>query len=229
VVGYMTGYLAQDISYTVAIGYAAARYLQENHRSVILGYAAGEYAHRSGTSIMLGHHAGYRASDSAASVMIGRFAGAYADRTPSCVFIGPEAGAVEKRDEDTHIPSANDIIRGVYIGARAGADSSDTVDVVLIGTDTAAAPGIQNAVGIGRRAQPAQSNSWHIPDPMKVGFGVSAPTAQLHVTQTVRFEAMPNGVLVTDALGNVSASDALAQALQQIAELRARIEALEAT
>ena len=36
-----------------------------------------------------------------------------------------------------------------------------------------------------------------------VGIGVSAPTAQLHTTGTVRFANYPNGILITDASGNL--------------------------
>jgi hypothetical protein len=99
--------------------------------------------------------------------------------------------------------------------------------VVLIGSGAEAEPGIVNAIGIGRDARPARSNSWHIADKLDLGLGTAQPTAQLHTTRGVRFEGLQSGVLVTDDSGNVSASSLLAEALKEIEFLKARIAALE--
>jgi hypothetical protein len=90
-----------------------------------------------------------------------------------------------------------------------------------------AVPGVVNAIGIGRGAKPVQDNSWHIPEALNVGVGTAAPTAQLHTTKDVRFEALKDGVLIVDTNGNVTASNLLSETLREIEALKARIAALE--
>lgn len=215
--GSSAGYEAQDIDFSMLFGYAAGRSIKNNKYSIIAGYAAGEYAHRSDNSLMNGAFAGYQAEDSSHSVMIGRDAGMFANKAPSSIMIGFATGR-----------GANNTKNSVFIGKNAGKTAAQTKDVVLIGTSTDAEPGIENAVGIGRGANPSRSNTWHIPDPLNVGIGTSAPIAQLHTTRNVIFAGLPNGVLITDKTGNVSASPLLNDALQQIAILKARLDALEA-
>ena len=216
-IGGSAGYAADTVDHSIFLGYAAGRSIRDNKQSVIAGYAAGERAHRAHQSVMAGPLAGYAANDSPRSVMIGQDAGLYAEQAPAAIMIGPAAGQ-----------SARNATNPVFIGANAGKAAANTADVVLIGTSADAEPGITNAVGIGRGANPARSNTWHIPEALKLGVGTSAPTAQLHTTRNVRFAALANGVLVTDRAGNVSASSLLNEALKEIARLKVRVEALEA-
>lgn len=215
--GASAGYGAKNVDHSIFFGYAAGRWIKDSKFSIIAGYAAGEYAHHSHNSVMTGAFAGYQADGSPRSVMIGRDAGMFANKAVSSIMIGHAAGR-----------AASNVANPVFLGVGAGRAAANTTDVVLIGTLADAEPGIQNAVGIGRGANPSHSNTWHIPESLDVGVGTSAPTSQLHTTRDVRFAALPNGVLVTDQVGNVSASSLLDDALKQIADLTARVDALEA-
>jgi hypothetical protein len=215
-IGNSTGYAAKNIDYSVLLGYAAGRFVKNSSYGLFTGYAAGEYADLSDHSILAGAFAGYRANNSPRSLFIGRDAGMYADHAPGSIMIGLAAGR-----------SAQGAVNPVFIGVGAGSVAARTTDVVLIGTGTQAQPGIENAVGIGRDANPRQSNTWHIPEPMNVGIGTATPTAQLHTTRGVRFEALKNGVLVADNEGNISASDELRTALIEIAKLKKELDELK--
>ena len=206
IIGLAAGYASVSINYSTLIGYAAGRAITGNTYSQIIGYAAGEYANNSHLSNFIGHHAGYKASDSASSVMVGRFAGAWADHSPESVFIGSHAGGVEKLDAQTEIPSAHHVVSGIYIGAGAGKDSVNTTDVILVGTNSKADSGVENAIALGKDAHATVSNSMNVPVLRRTG----------------------GGVLVVDDNGNITPSDQLATALATIAALTARIEALEA-
>ena len=204
--GFASGYYAKtSVKYSTLIGYAAARFADNNTYSNIIGYAAGSYSHRSHQSVLIGMHSGYRANDSDSLITIGRFAGAWADNSPHSVMIGYQAGGVEKLDAQTEVASAHHVARGVYIGAGAGKDSAATADVVLIGTDTSAAANIENAIALGKGARVTQSNTMSVPVLKREG----------------------GGVLEVDASGNVAPTDRLAQALAMIADLQARVAALE--
>lgn len=204
--GFSPGYFAKtSVKYSTLIGYAAARFVDNNTYSNIIGYAAGSYSHRSHQSVLIGMHSGYRANDSDSLVTVGRFAGAWADNSPHSIMIGYQAGGVEKLDAQVEIPSARHVRRGVYIGAGAGKESANTTDVVLIGTDTSATTGVENAIALGKGARATQSNSMNVPV-LKRDSG---------------------GVLEVDANGNVAPTDRLAQALAAIAALQARVTALE--
>ena len=215
--GASAGYGAQNVDNSMFFGYAAGRWIKDNKFSIISGYAAGEYAHRSHNSVMAGAFAGYQADGSPRSVMIGRDAGMFANKAVSSIMIGHSAGR-----------AASNVANPVFLGVGAGRAAANTTDIVLIGTLADAEPGIENAVGIGRGANPSRSNTWHIPESLDVGVGTSTPTSQLHTTRDVRFAALPNGVLVTDEAGNVRASSQLDDALKKIADLAARVDALEA-
>ena len=65
---------------------------------------------------------------------------------------------------------------------------------------------LTNATAIGANALVTASNSLVLGNAANVGIGVSAPTAQLHTTGTVRFATFGAGTLMTDASGNVSVS-----------------------
>jgi hypothetical protein len=116
------------------------------------------------------------------------------------VFVGPWAGGVEVLDavHDAGTPSAEYVESGIYIGAHAGAASSHTTDVILIGTNSSADNGVVNAIGLGKDAHVTVSNSMNVPVLKRVG----------------------GGVLVVDDAGNVTSSSALA-------DLLARVTALE--
>lgn len=208
--GVAAGYWSRSVNYSFVAGYAAGREIGHNNASTgntysqILGYAAAEYADDSHYSNFIGMHAGYRANASAESVMIGKFAGAFANNSPQSVMIGPQAGGVYKVDADP-TPSAGHVTRGIYIGAASGKDSSSTTDVVLIGTNTKADAGVENAIALGTDAHATASNSMNVPVLKRTG----------------------GGVLVVDDSGNITSSDQLAQALAAIADLQARITALE--
>lgn len=216
-IGGSTGYEASDVDYSTFMGYAAGRFVKGNHYSFQAGYAAGEYSNNSHSSVLIGTFAGYESWDSPRSVMLGNDAGEYSGGSPSSVFVGDNAGK-----------NAKNAVNSVYLGRWAGGWSNDTKDVILIGSGVNAAPGVENAIGIGRGANPTHSNTWHIPEEIMVGVGTQEPTAQLDITRDVRLRAMPSGVLVTDDEGNVSASDALAAALAKIDALEERIARLEA-
>jgi hypothetical protein len=178
-IGIAAAYFAKRVKFTIAVGYVAIRYATDLAYAVIMGYAAGEYAHRSTRLVAIGHHAGYRASDSAKSVMIGGMAGAFANDSPHSVMIGPEAGGVDKTDEQTSIPSAHHVTRGVYIGSGAGKASANTTDAVLIGTNTSAVDGLTNVVAIGKDAQATANNQFVIAPSLDVLFGVGGVPASL--------------------------------------------------
>lgn len=204
--GLASGYFANGVSYSFIGGYASGRFAQDNTYSVLIGYACGEYSDRSQRCVMLGHHSGYRANDSENIVTIGRFAGGWADHSTDSVFVGFEAGGVEKMDAQTEVPSAHDVVRGVYIGRGAGKDSATTTDVVLIGTGTKADADVTNAIGLGKDAHCTVSNSMNVPVLARTG----------------------GGVLEVDAAGNVTPHETtVAALLATIAALTARIEALE--
>ena len=205
-IGLSCGYQANEIRYGVWGGYAAARFTNSNTYSVGLGYAVGEYSDRSHASVMAGLFAGYKANDSMNLVSIGRFAGGWANNSPDSVMIGPFAGGAEKHDGEDHIQSANHVVRGIYIGLQAGKDSSNTTDVILIGSNTRSNPDVRNAIGLGRDANVTLSNSMNVPVLKKAG----------------------GGVLVVNDVGDVTASDQLKDALAAIASLKARVDALEA-
>jgi hypothetical protein len=204
--GFASGYFAKtSVKYSTLIGYAAARFADNNTYSNIVGYAAGSYSHRSHQSVLIGMHSGYRASDSNSLVTIGRFAGAWADNSPQSVMIGDQAGGIEKLDAQTDVASAHHVTRGIYIGSGSGKNSAFTADVVLIGTETSAAPNIENAIALGKGAVAERSNTMNVPVLRREG----------------------GGVLEVDASGNVAPTDRLAQALAVIADLQARVAALE--
>lgn len=208
--GVAAGYWARAVNYSFIAGYAAGREIGHNNvsggntYSQIIGYAAAEYADDSHYSNFIGMHAGYRANTSAESVMIGKFAGAFANNSPQSVMIGAQAGGVYKVDSDP-TPSAHHVVSGVYIGDRAGKDSSTTTDVVLIGTNTKADSGVVNAIALGKDAHVTVSNSLNVPVLKRTG----------------------GGVLLVDGSGNVTSSDQLTQALAAITALTARVELLE--
>lgn len=206
-IGLSAGYFASNVQYSILQGYAAGRYLNEggNTYSLIEGYAAGEYSNHSHCSVLKGMHAGYRASHSPNSVMIGKFAGAFANHSPNSVFIGTEAAGIIKKDSQTNIASADHVVRGIYIGSGAGKNSTNTNNVILIGTDTKAESGVANAIGLGTGAHLTKSNSLNVPVLAKTG----------------------GGILITDEQGNITTSDALSKAIATIDSLTARIAVLE--
>lgn len=83
---------ADDVFYSVAIGYQSGQGITSGSESTYIGYRAGYYSDKTTGSVHVGNLAGFSSSDTAKSVMLGYEAGYYIYNSPNVITIGEETG-----------------------------------------------------------------------------------------------------------------------------------------
>lgn len=174
-----------------------------------IGYNAGN-ANTSGTfNTFLGHQAGKANISGGSNAFVGRAAGNDNTTGGYNSFLGHAAGFNNVSGDNNlflgnaagnNLNTAFSNVSGsynVYLGTYAGpATTTQLTNAVAIGNFANATA--DNVIVLGSSA----SSTWAT----NVGIGVSAPTAGLHTTGTVRFGSFGAGTLQTDANGNLSVS-----------------------
>lgn len=209
------------------VGSGAGRNYASSSDNVIVGYQAGvtlEQASTSAANVFIGTRAGLFSTGGGSNTMVGHGTGALANGSANTV-VGSGAG---------HSTSG---INNVAIGVNAGVQTNGwwnrfvghgaritpasdlfTGGVTLIGNDAIASPGLRNATAIGTNAEVTQSDSLVLGSaagfqtPTRVGIGVTAPQARLHVMGgRIYVDSPGQGVILQSAGANcfeVRVSDA---------------------
>ncbi|MDP1549056.1 MAG: tail fiber domain-containing protein [Nitrosomonas sp.] len=173
------------------VGYNTGNANTSGTFNTFLGHQAGKSNTSGGSNVLVGRAAGNVNTTGGFNTFLGHAAGFYNVSGDSNLFLGNSAGS----NLNTALANVSGDYN-IYLGTYAGpGTTTQLTNAVAIGNYANATA--DNVIVLG-----SASSSWAT----NVGIGVTAPTASLHASGTVRFESFGAGTLQTDANGNLSVS-----------------------